>query len=313
MRNKVLRQSIESEVLVAITSDHQHGRQPALKKYVRHPEIFTEVLVDFWEVLSGSPRQRIKNIFSSYLKEKYKKDITSKRIVKRVKAAKAFVLFADEGEATTIVDLLKDKPLVKIATLTSLTLNPQPQIMKTIFETFVQESKTPLRYYFDLFASMGKIIEPFVKEVLQKPLSEEKLELIIELIGTIPLSSLYPELLRFSIHPSKEIRTKTARALGNLSLPLDEIIDTLLVMAEDDAWEVRAQALKSLGKLRVKKALPLLSQALFSPSWYCRLNGARALVQLGEEGLEVLQKIAHQRKDPYAADMAKMILEEIMI
>ncbi|OQX55250.1 MAG: hypothetical protein B5M54_03150 [Candidatus Aminicenantes bacterium 4484_214] len=312
-RNQNLRQLIESAILKMLTSDYQNDHQLTLKEYVRHPEIFTEVLLEFWQTLSGSSRQQLKNIFSTYLKEKHKKDITSKRTIKRAKAAKAFVLFADEDEAITIMNLLQDKPLVKMAALTALTLNPQPQIMKIIFKSFIQESKIPLRYYFDLFTAMGKTIEPYVKDILHQPLPEEKLSLLVELIGTIPLNFLYPELIRLSLHPSKEIRTKTARALGNLSLPLEEIIETLLLMAEDEAWEVKAQALKSLGKLRVKKAIPLLAQALFSPSWYCRLNGGHALVRLGEEGLEILRKIARQKKDPYAADMAKMILDEIMI
>lgn len=312
-RHRYIRQAIESDILVAITSAKKSRWQRELKQYLRYSEIFTEVLLEFWQTLSGTPRDQLKNIFSFFLKEKYRRQISSRRLIKRVKATKAFVIFAEEKDAPAIIQLLNDHPLVKLATLSSLTLNPQPKILESIFTSFLQETQTPLRYYFDLFTSMGKIIEPFVKKTLKKSLSEEKLALLVELIGTIPLTSLYPQLLRLSIHPSKEIRVKTARALGNLSLPLEEIIDTLLLLAEDEAWEVRAQALKSLGKLRAKKALTLLAQALFSPYWYCRLNGARALVQFGEKGIKTLRRIAHQKKDPYAADMAHMILEEIVI
>ncbi|MCP2619813.1 HEAT repeat domain-containing protein [Candidatus Aminicenantes bacterium AC-334-K16] len=312
-RNRKLRQAIESDLLATITAGEKSKWQITLQQYLRYPEIFTEVLLEFWQTLSGAPREQLKNIFSFFLKEKYRQEITAKRIIKRVKAAKAFVIFAEETDTPAIIQLLNDNPLVKLATLSSLALNPQPQILESIFTSFLKESKAPLRYYFDLFTSMGKIIEPFVKKIIDQPLSEEKLSFLIELIGAIPLTSLYPELLRLSTHSSKEIRVKTARALGNLSLPLEEIIDTLLLMAEDEAWEVKAQALKSLGKLRPKKALPLLAQALFSPYWYCRLNGAHALVQFGEKGLKTLRKIAQQKKDPYAADMARMILEEIVI
>ncbi|MFW6160771.1 MAG: HEAT repeat domain-containing protein, partial [Acidobacteriota bacterium] len=104
-----------------------------------------------------------------------------------------------------------------------------------------------------------------------------------------------------------------ARALGNLSLPLEEIIQTLKKMTADKEWEVQAQAFKSLGKLRCREALDVLSRGLFSPHWHCRLNAAWALANLGIVGLERLKKISRQKEDNYAADMANMVLNTMII
>ena len=57
-------------------------------------------------------------------------------------------------------------------------------------------------------------------------------------------------------------------------------------------------------------ALETLRKAMFSPHWHCRRNAGFALANLGDAGLKHLKEIAAQRADKYAADMARMILEE---
>ena len=111
-------------------------------------------------------------------------------------------------------------------------------------------------------------------------------------------------------HPEKEIRIRAARALGALNRPFEEATQALRRLATDEAWEVQAQAIKSMGKLKIIHALDLLTKALFSPHWYCRLNAAVAMTQLRPEGIRRLKKIASQKKDRYASEMAQMILAD---
>ena len=165
------------------------------------------------------------------------------------------------------------------------------------------------RTYINILYGLGDKIEPLVKKYLKKSLSIEKLMLLIELAGTIPLRSLYPDIMAFADHPEKEIRIKVARALGQMRIPTS--LDILIKLSDDEAWEVSAQAMKSLGKLGDLKAKDVLSKGMFSPFWHVRFNAGHGLANLGDLGIKHLQKVKKQKKDAYASDMANMVLDEV--
>ena len=90
-------------------------------------------------------------------------------------------------------------------------------------------------------------------------------------------------------------------------------MDTLVALSADEAWEVNAQAVKSLGKFKNPEALDILTSSLFSAIWYVRYNAARGLAELGEGGLRRLKEIAGQDDDKYARDMSVMVLNDLII
>jgi HEAT repeat protein len=195
--------------------------------------------------------------------------------------------------------------------ITALSRIPTSQALSYIFRSFVNDSISNARAYINIMFGLGNKIEPHVKEYLKKPLSTEKLSLLIELIGALPLRSLYRDILPFAEHTDKEIRIKVARALGNMRIPAT--LDLLIQLSEDEAWEVSAQALKSLGKLGDSSTIDVLAKALFSPFWHVRFNAGHGLANLGKEGIKRLKKIKQQKKDRYASDMATMVLEETIV
>ena len=152
-------------------------------------------------------------------------------------------------------------------------------------------------------------IEQYVKIYLKKSLSLEKLGMLIELVGAIPLRSLYKNIIPFAQHPEKEVRTKVARALGKMLIPAS--YDILAQLSQDNAWIVRAQAVKSLGNLQDIRALDILTDALFSPFWHVRYNAGHSLASLGLPGIKRLRAVSKQKEDQYATDMAVMVMDEI--
>jgi HEAT repeat protein len=172
----------------------------------------------------------------------------------------------------------------------------------------VNDSIANARVYINIIYGLGDKIESHAKKYLRESLSLEKLSLLIELVGSIPLRSLYPDILPFAEHPNKEIRIKVARALGHMRIPAS--LDILAKLSEDETWEVSAQALKSLGKLDNITAVEILAKALFSPFWFVRFNAGNGLVSLGSAGIKQLKKIQRQKKDRFASDMATMVLDE---
>ncbi len=301
---------IEKDILQIITSPEEDRAEEVAKKYELFPYVLTKVLVNYFEQIDGLAKKQLKKIFDFALKDKCLKDIYSTRQVIRLKAAHLFVIFSGRADTKHILKLLNDKPVVKLVAINALSRIPTSQTIAYIFQAFERDHISNARAYINIMYGLGNKIGNQVKKYLNIPLSIEKLALLIEIVGAIPLRSLYQDIIRFVEHPEKEIRIKVARALGHLRIPAS--LDVLITLSEDEAWEVSAQALKSLGKLGDLQAAGVLFKAVFSPFWHVRFNAGHALASLGASGIKHLKKIKRQDKDRYASDMATMVLDEII-
>jgi hypothetical protein len=303
-------QKIEKDILQIITSPEEDRAEEVAKKYQSFPYVLTKVLVNYVEQIEGLAKEQLKKIFDYALKDKCLRDIYSRRQVKRLKATYLFVIFSGHADTDHILKLLNDRPVVKLVAINALSRIPTSQTIAYIFQAFERDHISNARTYINIMYGLGDRIGSHVKKYLNMPLPLEKLALLIEIVGAIPLRSLYQDIVRFAEHSEKEIRIKVARALGHLRIPAS--LDILIALSEDEAWEVCAQALKSLGKLGDLKATEVLFKATFSPFWHVRFNAGHALASLGTSGIRYLKKIKRQDKDRYASDMAAMVLDEII-
>jgi len=220
-------------------------------------------------------------------------------------------MFFDPAESDFLFRLLDDKPIIKLAVVNALSRIPSPETLTHIFRAFEADTGFTVQAYFNIMFSLGDRIEPLVKEYMMKPLAVDKLGLLVELIGAIPLRTLYKDVVALAGHADKEIRIRVARTLGKLLIP--ETVDELIALSSDEAWEVKAQALKSLGKMKNPRTLDILTGSLFSPFWYVRHNAGYGLAEMGEEGLRRLKEIAGQKEDKFARDMSVMVLNDLII
>lgn len=303
---------IEKDLLRVIATHDQDLARTVALKHKKHARPLLTALIFFLETISGKEQELIKLVFDLALKKRIKKKLRSPFSITRLKAARPFILFSGIDDTESIMRLLQDKPIIRLTAINTLARIPNKFTLSKIFETFEKDPEPNLQAYAHVFYSLGASIEKILKEYFIKPLATEKLCLLIELAGSIPLPKLYQELLSFTRHLDKEVRIKTARALGRINVPLPEVTKALEELTGNEEWEVQAQAYKSMGQLRNPASLPILSKALYSSYWYCRLNAGFSLAYLGQDGMKYLQQAAKQKKDPYAADMAKMVQEQIL-
>jgi hypothetical protein len=300
---------IEEDILDAINSDSQEKAISVARKYKLRPKVLTQVLINFAENVEGQARESLKIIFDTVLRKKYIKDLSSLWIVKRLRAIRLFVLMATSADSPLLIDLMNDKPLVRLAVIQALSKLPSHKNVFYIFDAFEKDPIAQARTYMNIMHGLGLKIESFVSEYISQPLSVEKLTLLIELAGSVPLRSVYDKVSGFSSHPEKEIRIAAARALGNLLIP--EAQEDLIRLTEDEDWEVQAQAYKSLGKLKLNDSPGVLEKGLYSFNWHVRYNAGHSLAMLGTTGIGRLKAIAQEKKDRFASDMAIMVLDSI--
>ena len=304
-------QQSEAELLNAIDAP---GPEPASRlaaKYAGEPGVLTKLLLDYAKILIGPERERLKTIYRLALEKKSLKDIASRRLTRRLRATRLLGFFVDPAGMEAILKLLDDKPIVRLAAVQAISQVWTPETLDLVFRAFVADSYPNIHSYINVIFSLGARAESNIREALKKPISLEKIALLIELVGAIPLRSLYADILPFVDHPEKEIRIKVARALGGLLIP--DSVPVLIRLASDKAWEVQAQAVKGLGKLKSQEALDILTESFFSKNWHVRSNARIGLMNLAEAGVLRLKAVAGQTRDPYAAAMAAMALHDLSL
>ncbi len=302
---------IETDVLEAISRLNPDFSLQVARKHKGHPAVLTRVLLDFGDIIVGEGRDQLRVIFNHAVKDLCLKRLTSRRTAKRLQSIRLFIIFFDPAERDLLFRLLKDKPAIKLAVISALSRIPSPETLNHIFNAFQEDTGCTIPAYFNIMFSLGNRTEPLIKEFLKRPLPVDKLGLLVELVGAIPLRTLCENIVALAGHPDKEIRIRVARTLGKLLIP--ETVDTLVGLSADAAWEVKAQAVKSLGKMKNLGALDILTGSLFSPFWHVRYNAGYGLAELGEAGLLRLREIARQEDDKYARDMSNMVLNDLII
>jgi hypothetical protein len=279
--------------------------------YRSKARILKRLLVAYREAMAGRALEPLKVVFERTIRRRCLNELKSRWLATRLQNVRLFVDFSRPEEAVHLVRLLHDKPIVRLAALNALTGIASRETLSHIFELYENDPEPNLYAYSNIFYTLGPRIEPFLRASLRKPLPVEKLGLLVEMAGRLLLRGLYPDLVGFAGHGDKEIRIRSARALGRLLVPGSA--KTLCALAADSAWEVQAQAVRSLGSLQDWKTLPILAKALRSPHWHVRYNAGFGLAAFGLMGILQLQEASRQREDRFAADMAAMVLDSVVL
>ncbi len=305
-------QAMEADLLeVLAAADAVGAAREFARRHRSRPRVLKQVLVTYREALVGRALEPLKVIFEHTIRKRCLRELRSPWLSTRLQNVRLFVDFSRPEEIVHLVELLNDKPIVRLAALNALTGIASRDTLSIIFALFESEPRPNLYAYSNIFYTLGQRIEPFVRASLARPLSAGKLGLLVDMSGRLILRGLYPEVVRFAAHPDKELRTRTARALGRLLVPAS--VRALSALAADPEPEVQAQAVRSLGSLKDWTTLPILARAIRSPSWSVRYNAGYALAAFGPVGVLRLQGISRQKEDRFAADMAAMVLESVVL
>jgi HEAT repeat protein len=201
--------------------------------------------------------------------------------------------------------LLGDKhAAVQAAASTCLTRVGDHALVEHVLDTLHTRPPIVRAFQLRILRENWKHTVPALLERLVPVAPMAKLQVWISLAETLGDARCLAPLIGFCNHPVVEMRISAARAIRRYMHPDAEAV--LRDMMRDTDWRVRAQAARGLGTIGATEAVADLSSALADRSWWVRFRSALALAQLGELGRRAL-RIARERPDRFAADMASMV------
>jgi tetratricopeptide (TPR) repeat protein len=108
--------------------------------------------------------------------------------------------------------------------------------------------------------------------------------------------------------PDAEVRAASLRALGRLGFMPPVAVPGALEATGDPVEFVRVQAMRTAVLLPHAEARTALWRGLGDQSWWVRRAAAHALLGLGMEGPDLVQRAARTHPDRYARQMALQVL-----
>ncbi|MDH3350635.1 MAG: HEAT repeat domain-containing protein [Gammaproteobacteria bacterium] len=88
-------------------------------------------------------------------------------------------------------------------------------------------------------------------------------------------------------------------------------VPRIAALTQNDAWFVRMQAAKVLGRVGQEEHLSLLEALLDDPEWWVRYRAAQAITTLPFLGPNQLRRIRLRQSDPFAGDILQQAFAEV--
>lgn len=207
-----------------------------------------------------------------------------------------------------LVQLLSDRdPEVRRTARAGLLSREDPQGIPAAIRSYLEDSVTHRGYKAAFYARLAVVAPEHLRKLLasdQLKGLEEKLAL--EALGDVQLPSEIPQIATLVAKYLKaedgELRASAVRVLGKHRC--DAFRPEMLAGLRDTVWFVRAAAARALEVMGADGAVDeALGAALTDREWWVRANAARALSRRGEAGLQRLARTL-DTKDTYARDAA---------
>ena len=214
-----------------------------------------------------------------------------------------------------VVDMLLERvqdnhPVVRLAAVRSLGKIRNAKAIRPLLDMLSEAEQMSRRQLAQTLIAFGSDIQPFLKRILVEETDRQGdpgfLATILEVLALTGDASCETEVRLAIASTHLEVRIAAFKAAGLLHLPLPGRI--LAAGLKDEAWQVRAQAAITAGKLREDKVVSELGNCLSDRNWWVRNNAGNALFSCGEKGIAELERIIRDSDDPFARDMAMRTL-----
>lgn len=231
---------------------------------------------------------------------------------RRVDAAQVTAYLGTRENVDVLASLLEDRHMaVRVAASFAARDLELPSLLNPLIRQFLKAGPPRRRALADAVVTFGDEAVAPVARALEGEREASRRSVLLALAGRladrVEAPDLFEPVLEAAETPDLEVRIQATKALA--AFPDPRALRMLRERLGDPAWEVRAQAAKGIGQLRIgtEEVRRELAGALGDENWWVRLRAAVALRQSGRAGVELLESVDAGR-DPYAHDMAQYVL-----
>lgn len=273
------------------------------------------LMVERMNVLRGSDRERIAALARELgLVGKYARTLDSRSRWRRARAAELLGYFGGPDETPAIAVLLGDEDeTVRAVAARALARTGSPEAVEALTRTLDNPSELTRLRVAENLDRVGQAAVPPLLSLLEEAVNPESHRrqhgpvFASQVLGGLRAREALPALRRAAREgDNQNVRAQAVRALGRIG----DLEDLSLVVeaAGDEAWPVRVQAANALGILGEPSTAPVLEELVADREWWVRSAAASALANMGRSGEDALIGLLGS-SDPYARDRAAATLE----
>jgi HEAT repeat protein len=295
-----------------------------------------ETLLDLREHLTGAEGERVERLVRRYdigrrLLERTSLDETGRgparlfrslrrrRLSGRLDALESLAKARLAQSVEPLLRLLDDRePAVRLMALRSLArslarMRPGPRYDRAILgmAEVVMTSSLPAGAVEEAMLLLEAAAPRVLRIVLAASPTDQRAGLVaraIDAVGRLKLLELAEDVAAHVTDPDAEVRAASLRALGRLGFLPPVAVQGALEATGDPVEFVRVQAMRTAVLLPHAEARTALWRGLGDQSWWVRRAAAHALLGLGMEGPDLVQRAARTHPDRYARQMALQVL-----
>lgn len=262
--------------------------------YLRDLAVIVSMIREFNNKISGEIWEATKKmLIHEVLQRPLLKAVRSHDWKRKCWALQAWILCPSMDYLACILPLLKHKvPAVRYSAASCAIQLDSQEAINAILEVMSQEESYARYPFRDLFLNTGAMVFNYVRNrlgELEDPLQRIcALEILSQRAGYIDLNLIRSDLE--SENP--ELQWWAVRALENCAS--QEKGDLLIHFSKKGDPRTRAVAIRCLGNVVEKKALPLLEQFLKDEYYFLRIEAGLAIRKMGQDGLLTLK---NQRRE----------------
>ena len=232
----------------------------------------------------------------------------SRRIKARILAVHTFGHLRDRRQRDT-VRFLVDDPVASLSITAAVALTDiDPDFAIPVLVPMIEKRRDWPRTRVSVFLRMAgseRISEPLFRAVRSAD-NDGKTYLLqfAQLVDASVLDALIEELIRESRHAGV-LNAALKLVSGQNSIP------RIASLTRHEAWFVRMQAAKALGRIGQEEQLPLLESLLNDREWWVRYRAAQSIASLPFLGPNRLRRIRMSQSDGFAADILQQAYAEV--
>ena len=238
--------------------------------------------------LKGQAAARIAELFVSYdLVDGARRDLRSRSVLLQVRAADAL---GTVGATQAVPDLIEvlgaGDRASRLAAARALANLDAPEAVPAIFEA-LSDVGAHAEEVAEALVRFGALAVAPLRERLRGSVSAGQRRLAVVVLGDLRAFDAAADLRAVLSDPDPHVGCAAAHAVGRLG-DVAAVPKLVEILRDGGDLELREAAADALGAIDDPVAAPALVQALDAPEWALRDAAARALIALGDAGLDGL-------------------------